>query len=88
MGQLRRLIEQQTKNTRGGRKRYIPAPDSPDKEATEETKERQTEGHQGGSDAGEKLPRAPQQKQTDLTGQSRGPVTDGARAGRVDRQSR
>jgi hypothetical protein len=64
LGQLRRLIEQQTKNTRGGRKRYIPAPDSPEKEATEKTKERQTEGHHGGSDAGEKLP--PQQKQTEI----------------------
>lgn len=64
LGQLRRLIEQQTKNTRGGRRRYIPAPDSPEKEATDKTKERQTEGHRGGSDAGEKLP--PQQKQTEI----------------------
>ncbi|MGJ7533159.1 MULTISPECIES: hypothetical protein [unclassified Variovorax] len=64
LSQLRRLIEQQTKNTRGGRRRYIPAPDSPEKEATDKTKERQTEGHKGGSDAGENLP--PQQKQTEI----------------------
>lgn len=64
LSQLRRLIEQQTKNTRGGRRRYIPAPDSPEKEATDKTKERQTEGHKGGSDAGENLP--PQQKQAEI----------------------
>jgi len=64
LGQLRRLIEQQTKNTRGGRRRYIPAADSPEQEATDKTKERQTEGHRGASDAGEKLP--PQQKQTEI----------------------
>ncbi len=62
--QLRGLIEQQTKNTRGGKRRYIPAPDSPEREATDKTKERQTEGHQGGSDEDERLP--PQQKQTDI----------------------
>ncbi|RJG00122.1 ATP-binding protein [Noviherbaspirillum saxi] len=65
LSHLRRTIEAQTKNTRGGKKRYIPAdPDSPEQEATEKTKERQTEGHRGQSDAGEKLP--PQQKQTEI----------------------
>lgn len=64
LSQLRRLIEQQTKNTRGGRKRYIPASNSPEKEATDKTKERQDEGHRGGSDAGEAMP--PQQKQTEI----------------------
>jgi hypothetical protein len=66
LGQLRRLIEQQTKNTRGGRRRYPAGANSPEQEATTKTKERQEEGHRGGSDAGETLP--PQQKQTEIEG--------------------
>jgi hypothetical protein len=65
LSQLRRLIEQQTKNTRSTRRRHAtPLSDSPEKEATDKTKDRQTEGHRGGSDAGETLPQ--QQKQVEI----------------------
>ncbi len=62
--QMRGLITLQTKNTRGGRRRYIPAEDSPEKEATEKTKELQTEGHHGWSDNSENLP--PEEKQIEI----------------------
>lgn len=64
LGQLRRLIEQQTKNTRTRKRHATLTDDSPEKEATDKTKDRQTDGHRGGSDAGEQLPE--QQKQDEI----------------------
>ncbi len=62
--QMRGIINLQAKNIRGGKKRYIPSVDSPEKEATEKTKERQSEGRHGQSDDSENLP--PEKKQTEI----------------------
>lgn len=64
IGHLRQMVHQQTRNTRRSRKRHDPTTESPEQEATEKTKQRQSEGHRGQSDAGETLP--PQQKQSDI----------------------
>jgi hypothetical protein len=64
---IRELLKQQTKNQRSAQKRHEPTSGvSPEQEATEKTKDRQSEGHKGSSDAGESLP--PQQKQTEIEG--------------------
>ena len=66
---LRKMLEQQSKNRRN-KKRHPTNPEeggvTPEQEATEKTKERQTEGHRGSSDAGESMP--PQQKQEEIEG--------------------
>ncbi|HYB98814.1 MAG TPA: ATP-binding protein [Candidatus Limnocylindrales bacterium] len=56
LGTLRNLIKVQHKGTGKGRKRYDP--NAPEVQATEVTRERQLEGHEGFSDADEQLPEA------------------------------
>lgn len=63
---IRDILKQQTVNTRS-KKRYETATGvTPEEEATEKTKERQTEGHHGTSDEGESMP--PQQKHEEIKG--------------------
>jgi len=52
--QLRKVIQIQGRETRGGRRRH--ADESPEARATQVTKERQEQGHHGSSDADEQLP--------------------------------
>jgi hypothetical protein len=63
------MLDAQSKNRRS-KKRYADTTAdggvTPEQEATEKTKERQSEGHRGGSDAGESMP--PQQKQEEIQG--------------------
>jgi hypothetical protein len=63
---IREMLKQQTFNTRSKKRYETSTGVSPEQEATEKTKERQTEGHRGTSDEGESLP--PQQKQEEIKG--------------------
>jgi hypothetical protein len=63
---IRELLKQQTVNQRSKKRHDISGGVTPEQEATEKTKDRQTEGHKGSSDAGEALP--PQQKQEEIEG--------------------
>jgi hypothetical protein len=63
---IRDLLKQQTVNQRSKKRHDVSGGVTPEQEATEKTKDRQTEGHKGSSDAGETLP--PQQKQEEIEG--------------------
>jgi hypothetical protein len=66
LGVIRGLLKQQTVNQRSKKRHDTTSGVTPEQEATEKTKDRQTEGHHGSSDAGESLP--PQQKQEEIEG--------------------
>lgn len=66
---IRKTLDQQSLNRRSRKRHNTTATDggtTPEQEATEKTKERQSEGHKGSSDAGESLPL--QQKQEEIEG--------------------